>query len=129
MQWIVKRARARSSEVPRDRRAGNMSTDELSNLNMEGASRNRFGFTKLSKRADGRHGGSSTESLAKEVNSILEEDDGVGRKKKGVTFEDLVKEEESKRVAKEVSEILKEEPKKDELKPEKDVKKDKDKDK
>ena len=122
-------ARARSSEVPRDRRAGNMSTDELSNLNMEGASRNRFGFTKLSKRADGRHGGSSTESLAKEVNSILEEDDGVGRKKKGVTFEDLVKEEESKRVAKEVSEILKEEPKKDELKPEKDVKKDKDKDK
>ena len=96
---------------------------------MEGASRNRFGFTKLSKRAGGQHGGSSTESLAKEVNSILEEDDDRGRKKKGVTFEDLVKEEESKRVAKEVSEILKEEPKKDELKPEKDVKKDKDKDK
>lgn len=123
-------AKARGSEVPRDRRSNNLSPDELSNLNMEGATRNRFGFNKMSKRAGGQHGGASTESLAQEVNRILEEDNGEekGRKKKGVTFEDLVKEEESKRVEKEVLDVLEEDtPKKH--KPEKDLDKDKYKDK
>lgn len=101
----------RGSSTGRGSMSGNASVDELSEMNVEGAAaRNRFGFRR-NNRTGGHHGGDATEQVAKEVNEILNEETSSkkGRKDKGVTFEDLVKEEESKKVQKEVMDILNEE--------------------
>ena len=83
----------------------NASTSDLSEMNVEGAARSRFGFNR-NQRNSGIHGGDSTERVAKEVNDILNEGDRKSRKEKPVTFEQLAREEESRKVQKEVKELL-----------------------
>ena len=83
----------------------NASTSDLSEMNVEGAARSRFGFNR-NQRNSGIHGGDSTEKVAKEVNDILNEGDRKSRKEKPVTFEQLAREEESRKVQKEVKDIL-----------------------